>query len=271
MARGRIISPDFWTDGNMIGLSFPARLFYIGLWNFTYCDKGHLPDDVTSLKLKVLPADLVDADALMGELMDATRVVRISAGGQSYLHIPTLESHQKADSRWKSRCPVCNAESTPKLNETPASLVEHAETQPSSALRQDKTRQEDMSSKAELDKAVKSPYSKLFLSWWEAYPRKESKGDAWKAWEVLRKARQLPDESLLAAETIGYANKVRGDDPKFVKLPAGWLRDRKWEDEKQNASSPAKTTTVADIAAHKAKVMAETEARHKAETEARNA
>ena len=37
MARGRVITPDFWSDGNMVGVSPFARLFYIGMWNFAHC------------------------------------------------------------------------------------------------------------------------------------------------------------------------------------------------------------------------------------------
>lgn len=108
MARGRIVSPDFWTDSVIVGLSIPARLFYVGTWNFA-CDKGHLTDDAMGLKLKILPADQVDADAILAELMDAGRIVRMEVLGKSFLHIPTFEANQakSKDARWKSRCAAC--------------------------------------------------------------------------------------------------------------------------------------------------------------------
>lgn len=73
------------------------------------------------------------------------------------------------------------------------------------------------------------PYSDTFLDWWQTYPRKESKGDAWKAWEQLRKSKQLPPLDDLKAAANSYT--ARGNEPQFLKLPGGWLRDRKWEDE----------------------------------------
>ncbi|TFC20051.1 hypothetical protein E3O19_01385 [Cryobacterium algoritolerans] len=88
-----------------------------------------------------------------------------------------------------------------------------------------------MSTVGERDSLPKSPYSASFEEWWKHYPRKESKGDAWKAWEATRKARTMPALQDLSAAADAYARKVKGDDPKFVKLPAGWIRDRKWEDE----------------------------------------
>jgi len=125
MARIRTIKPDFWTDGNMIGLSFEARLFYIGTWNFALCDHGHLPDDAMGLKLKILPADNVDPVAIIDELMTKRRIVRIGLpDGRTFLHIPRLDEHQKVDARWASRCPVCTHLESTGLTETPASSGE---------------------------------------------------------------------------------------------------------------------------------------------------
>lgn len=81
----------------------------------------------------------------------------------------------------------------------------------------------------------RSIYSDSFLEWWQVYPRKESKGDAWKAWEQLRKAKQLPAVDDLKAAAKSYG--ARGNEPQFLKLPGGWLRDRKWEDEASASSS----------------------------------
>jgi hypothetical protein len=89
----------------------------------------------------------------------------------------------------------------------------------------------DLSTVGERDRKPKALYSEAFEEWWKHYPRKESKGDALKAWETARKARTMPALAELIIAADAYACKVKGDDPKFVKLPAGWIRDRKWEDE----------------------------------------
>ena len=140
MARGRVITPDFWTDGNMIGMSAFARLFYIGLWNFAYCDKGHLPDDALGLKLKILPADPVDADELLAEVMAKGRVVRLEAEGKTYLSMPSFAMWQKSDPRWKTRCPACAHQDSLKLTGVSES---HAESHQSSALREEKRTREN--------------------------------------------------------------------------------------------------------------------------------
>lgn len=121
-----MISPDFWTDSAMIRLPMPVRLFYIGTWNFA-CSAGHLPDDPLQLKLKVLPADDVDAEAFVQALVDAGRMERITLrDGSKYLAIPSFPKHQKQDSRYQSRCPACR--DTPNLTKSPASFGESSET-----------------------------------------------------------------------------------------------------------------------------------------------
>jgi hypothetical protein len=125
MSRIRTIKPDFWTDGRIIALSPYARLLYIGSWNFTLCDRGHLADDANGLRLKVLPGDTVDGDVLLAELLAEGRIVRLELpDGRTFLHIPRFEDHQKIDTRWNSRCPVCTHQDSLKLTETHASLGE---------------------------------------------------------------------------------------------------------------------------------------------------
>jgi hypothetical protein len=131
MARIRNLKPEFWTDGNIVQMSFAARLFYQGTWNFALCDRGHLPDDPMELKLKILPADEVDPSALVEELVKFGRLIReTTPDGRRYLRIARLADHNKVDPRWSPRCPYCAAESgssgesrgdSPKLPETPGS------------------------------------------------------------------------------------------------------------------------------------------------------
>ncbi len=125
MARIRTIKPEFWTDGAMVGLSIPARLFYIGTWNFTLCDQGHLPDDPMGLKLRIMPADDIDPAALVAELVDAGRLVRIvTPDDRTFLYVRRFVDHQKLDTRWNSRCPACAQLTATELTETHASLDE---------------------------------------------------------------------------------------------------------------------------------------------------
>lgn len=75
----------------------------------------------------------------------------------------------------------------------------------------------------------RKPYTDDFESFWEAYPRRQQKGDAFKAWEQLRKKKLLPEVSYLIAAAESYGRNVT--DMQYTKLPAGWLRSHAWEDE----------------------------------------
>lgn len=133
MARSRTLKPDFWTDSRVVKMSPYARLFFQGMWNFALCDHGHLDDDAESLKLKILPADPVDADDLIEEIAKLGRVVRKTApDGRTYLQVPTLSKHTKMDTRWNSRCEYCSLESQTNPVSAPPSTDDHTETRASS-------------------------------------------------------------------------------------------------------------------------------------------
>ena len=101
-------------------------------------------------------------------------------------------------------------------------------------------------------RATEPAYSDAFCAFWNAYPRREAKGDAWKAWQ----AAQVPQERCLA--TIAWQaksydwTKERG---KFVPLPATWIRARRWEDEPKGKQQSLPTTPVAKIWRDEARPM----------------
>lgn len=82
----------------------------------------------------------------------------------------------------------------------------------------------------------RAPYSDDFETFWKSYPRRQAKGDAWKAWSQLRKQKLLPalDVLTVAAESYGR----RSTEPKYVKLPGGWLREHRWLDESEAPPRP---------------------------------
>jgi hypothetical protein len=89
-------------------------------------------------------------------------------------------------------------------------------------------------------KPVLSVYSIAFLAFWKAYPKKEAKGDAWKAWQQVR-AEALLTSVLDAIERHKKREQWRRDGGQFIPLPATWLRDKRWEDEAQDSLPPAKS------------------------------
>jgi hypothetical protein len=67
-----------------------------------------------------------------------------------------------------------------------------------------------------------------FLRFYEAYPRHEARQDACKAWLAL-----APTAELVQTILDAVARRLpewRAGDPRFIPLPATWLRGSRWED-----------------------------------------
>lgn len=249
MPRGRVITADFWTDEAIIGLSPFARLMYIGLWNFAYCDKGHLPDEALGLKLKILPNDQIDPRQVMAELEAAGRVARVEApNGKTFLVMPSFEKHQKKDERWKTRCPACALGDSLKLTETQTSFDEPAETHQNSALREENRKElnrrepERTSSPAATDPDLTS----LFTSAWSHWPKKVERKEALARFkQAIKKIH--PDELAYAIATFGDAY-AETTERQFVPALGAWLNGERWTDELPRRAEPERKTSNAQRA-----------------------
>lgn len=133
MPKGRHLKPDFFTDKNIVGMSPLARLLYQGLWCYAY-DCGHLDDEPIELKMRILPADNCDVDALLDEIVWNKRIVR----DDGIIYLPKLRGHGRIDKRYETVCDACKEPAThavttqgdpsPETPNTTGSLRDHAVT-----------------------------------------------------------------------------------------------------------------------------------------------
>lgn len=232
MSRMRYIKPEFWTDGKIVALSFPARLLYIGMWNFAMCDQGHVEDDLLRLKMQVFPGDDVDTDRLVEELIHSRRVVRLEASdGTTYLHVVRLPDHQKVDPRWSPRCPACkNADD---LTETLRNSPELSQTLPNSPQegiggegRGEERRGVTTSSDVVGPASPPTPPPTGFDDFWAAYPRKDAKRRAESAY---RSATRRASPQTILDGAIRYRDDPHREDA-FTSLPTTWLNGDRWDD-----------------------------------------
>lgn len=210
MARIRSLKPEFWTDGKVVGLSFGARLLFMGMWNFARCDHGHVDDDALQLKLKILPADNVDAEALLEELIEAELIDRYEGEGRTFLHIRRFTDHQKVETRWNTRCPYCTPTNSDEVSETPSTTPEDRK------VKEGKGRDR---------KQLRAAYTDEFEKFWSNYPTrngaKGSKQEAFRVWHAL----EPPDRDIATTSLDAYARSARG----YPKDAVRYLKGREWE------------------------------------------
>lgn len=94
MSRIRSIHPSLWTDEEFVSLSLSSRLFLIGLWNESD-DYGLFEWKPLGLKMRLAPADNIDAAAVIGELKDAGFVVQFERDGKRYGAVKNFRKYQR--------------------------------------------------------------------------------------------------------------------------------------------------------------------------------
>lgn len=81
-----------------------------------------------------------------------------------------------------------------------------------------------------------------FDEFWAAYPRKEGKGDAKKAWDAALK--KVSAERLLdGARRYAKHPNVRREGGKYIKTPARWLNAECWDDDVPSETAPSEQTS----------------------------
>lgn len=98
MARIRTIKPEFFTSEDIVSLTPLARLFYVGLW----CEadrEGRMAWKPRTLKMRYLPGDDCDIDALAQELVASGLIDLYEVEGKAYAQIPSFTNHQVINNR----------------------------------------------------------------------------------------------------------------------------------------------------------------------------
>jgi len=85
-----------------------------------------------------------------------------------------------------------------------------------------------------------------FEKFWKAYPRKQGKGAAEKAWKRIH-VNGAFDSLLTALENQKQTEQWRKDNGQFVPNPATWLNQRRWEDEIPGGNHTDGTSSTNDI------------------------
>lgn len=259
MARARNIKPGFFKNEDLAECSPWARLCFAGLW--TLADReGRLEDRPKRIKGELFAFDSVEVEPLLRDLEARGFILRYVVDGRALMQIVAFLKHQTPHHREpESDLPPPQSPGQPPDGTTPKPRAEDASNDDKA---QGKPKAEEarndlasgsgrVSRAGALDSGLLIPDSGYqsspkprrvvhdfppgFETFWSAYPRKDAKADAAKAFTRLR-----PDEALLRSMLSAIAWQRDSEqwrkDRQFIPLPATWLNGRRWLDE-----SPGKT------------------------------
>lgn len=93
MARARNIKPSFFINEELVECHFATRLLFVGLW--TLADReGRLEDKPKKIKMALFPADNLDIEFSLNELVEHGFIVRYEIDGEKYIQVLAFKKHQ---------------------------------------------------------------------------------------------------------------------------------------------------------------------------------
>lgn len=110
-------------------------------------------------------------------------------------------------------------------------VTHNADVTPNNAQSESESDPDPESDPKKDNKDKKAKYSKEFLSFWDAYPRKVGKRAANKAWQ---RAIKLVSNDCAINEAVEAQKKSAAwlkDNGQYIPYPATWLNQGRWEDE----------------------------------------
>lgn len=105
MARIRTVKPEFWTDERLTECSLSARLMFIGMFNFAD-DNGNMAYSAKRLKMQIFPADNIDTQPLLDDLITHGLLIEYSVNGEKFLNIKGFLKHQLINRPSPSKIPT---------------------------------------------------------------------------------------------------------------------------------------------------------------------
>lgn len=79
----------------------------------------------------------------------------------------------------------------------------------------------------------------MFERFWKLYPRKRDKLKALRAWDKLKADRKLMQTMSAALKAQMATEEWQRDNGRAIPYPSTWINNRRWEDELEDAPSPA--------------------------------
>lgn len=237
--RARNIKPGFFCNEELVELSPVCRLFFIGLWCFADRE-GRFEARPTKIKMAIFPAESHDIQAMLNDLTRTGFLHFYEVNGSKFYEINNFARHQKPHIReQESNIPPRNEQSTAlAVPEHNLGTVEPALNEDCGMRIVDCGKMKDGSPALPGPQAAPAGLPTGFAEFWEAYPKKKSKGVALKAWIRLAPNAELRAVMMAAIQKQkGWPEWVK-EGGEFIPHPATWINAMGWTDEPKGTSKP---------------------------------
>jgi hypothetical protein len=226
VARIRTIKPEFFRNEEVAGLSYRARLTWIGLWTYAD-DEGRGKDNARIIKGDLWPLEdsvtHIEVEADLVELAHHKRITRYVVNGEKLLYVNKWHEHQRIAKPSASKLPPPPPHPSNDANsDTPTTpLPEECDT-----TTEPLPLGKEQGKEVEVERKTCPVGPDDFIDWYLEYPRKEARAAAERAYT---KARKTATTEQLLAGAIRYAQDPNRE-AQYTKLPATWLNSGCWDD-----------------------------------------
>lgn len=270
MARARTIRPEFFQHEGLAECSPAARLLFIGLW--TLADReGRLEDRPKRIGAMLMPYEDADIEALLTELQTRNFIERYDAAEKSVISIPKFAKHQHPHPKEPTselperpegvepKSPVISVGHGKQRHEPdePGLFTEGTSLPSGSSFPSGPSGSSGPSAvAADRDRrASERSFDEVF---WPAYPRKENRKDALRAWKRHVQVDQIPAVMAGLERWKACEQWRRG----IIPHGATWLNRGAWDETPMDAGSrdsplPQRAMTAAATSVQNAKRLVE--------------
>lgn len=250
--RARNLKPGFFKNETLAELNPLARILFEGLWCLADRE-GRLEDRPKRIKVDVLPYDNCDVDAFLLDLHNNNFIFRYEVNGIQYIQIINFRKHQNPHVKEPpSTIPAPDLHHTitvqipDKYGSDPADSlfldsgfpITDSINPPLPSLQEGDNEPDEP---GEQRKRAKTPsQQEMFDRFWQAYPKKRSKGQAEKTWAKIKPSEQLLAVILDALERAKTSIDWTKEGGNFIPHPSTWLNAKGWEDEYTQPREPTR-------------------------------
>lgn len=228
--RARNLKPGFFKNEDLAECDPLARLLFAGLW--CMADRsGRMEYRPKRIKAEILPYDNCNCEKLLTQLGTKGFITVYSIEKEIFLEINKFTVHQN--------CHIKEAESTILAPDSPGANIILAGPLTDSLLPLTESPLLNPSLPHSGAGARNGNGKNLFEKFWQAYPKKKSKGDAEKAFKAISPDEQLVETMISTIEQAKTSADWMKEQGKYIPYPSTWLRAKGWMDSLEAEVDPA--------------------------------